>query len=241
VSQILPVWPEFLRTARSLQRCSMQPRCIPPKMTDDGFFTRELLTTIPSLRAFARSLSATPDRADDLVQETLFKAWANRTKFVQGTNLKTWLFTILRNTAYSDYRKRWREVEDSDGGYAAGLVTEPAQIAHLDMADFKSALTGVPQEQREALILVGASGFSYEEAAQICSCAVGTIKSRVSRARRRLAELLGLHDLDSQDRPSEEQPPGSDVLRCSMRHGNDSISLIWPIGQTPTGQSRVPQ
>ncbi|MBV9566981.1 MAG: sigma-70 family RNA polymerase sigma factor [Hyphomicrobiales bacterium] len=161
---------------------------------DAGFFTRELLTTIPSLRAFARSLGATPDRADDLVQETLIKAWANQHSFVQGTNLKTWLFTILRNTAYSEYRKRWREVEDADGSYAAGLVTEPSQIAHLDMADFKSALTAVPQEQREALVLIGASGFSYDEAAKICGCAVGTIKSRVNRARQRLAATLGLHE-----------------------------------------------
>ncbi|MBV8428997.1 MAG: sigma-70 family RNA polymerase sigma factor [Hyphomicrobiales bacterium] len=160
-----------------------------------GFFTRELLTTIPSLRAFARSLGATPDRADDLVQETLIKAWANQQSFVQGTNLKTWLFTILRNTAYSEYRKRWREVEDADGSYAAGLVSEPAQIAHLDMADFKLALSGVPQEQREALVLIGASGFSYDEAAKICGCAVGTIKSRVNRARQRLATTLGLNDI----------------------------------------------
>ena len=178
---------------------------------DAGFFTRELLTTIPSLRAFARSLGATPDRADDLVQETLIKAWANQQSFVQGTNLKTWLFTILRNTAYSEYRKRWREVEDADGSYAAGLVTEPSQIAHLDMADFKSALTAVPQEQREALVLIGASGFSYDEAAKICGCAVGTIKSRVNRARQRLAATLGLHErlvggvLASDSEPSEEQ------------------------------------
>ncbi|MFI5014553.1 MAG: sigma-70 family RNA polymerase sigma factor [Hyphomicrobiales bacterium] len=178
-------------------------------MTDNGFFTRDLLTTIPSLRAFARSLGATSDRADDLVQETMIKAWANQDKFVQGTNLKTWLFTILRNTAYSDYRKRWREVEDADGSHAAGLVTEPAQIAHLDMADFKSALGNVPQEQREALILVGASGFSYEEAAEICGCAVGTIKSRVNRARQRLAQALGLHELVSRDSLSKEPSPGS--------------------------------
>jgi RNA polymerase sigma-70 factor (ECF subfamily) len=163
------------------------------KMGDAGFFTRDLLTTTPSLRAFARSLGASADRADDLVQETLIKAWANQQSFVQGTNLKTWLFTILRNTAYSDYRKRWREVEDADGSYAASLVTQPAQIAHLDMADFKRALAAVPEEQREALILVGASGFSYEEAAEICGCAVGTIKSRVNRARQRLGETLGLH------------------------------------------------
>jgi RNA polymerase sigma-70 factor (ECF subfamily) len=181
-----------------------------------GFFTRDLLTTIPSLRAFARSLGATPDRADDLVQETLIKAWANQTSFVRGTNLKTWLFTILRNTAYSDYRKRWREVEDADGNYAAGLVTQPAQIAHLDMADFKSALSVVPQEQREALILIGASGFSYEEAAKICGCAVGTIKSRVNRARQRLAETLGLHDSDGRA-SSDEQDQGPAGLSCAPR------------------------
>ena len=163
-------------------------------MTADDFFSRDLLATIPSLRAFARSLGASPDRADDLVQETLIKAWASQSSFVRGTNLKTWLFTILRNTAYSDYRKRWREVEDADGSYSAGLVTEPSQIAHLDMVDFKTALSTVPEEQREALILVGASGFSYEEAAEICGCAVGTIKSRVNRARQRLAETLGMHE-----------------------------------------------
>ena len=169
-----------------------------------GFFTRELLTTIPSLRAFARSLGATPDRADDLVQETLIKAWANQQSFVQGTNLKTWLFTILRNTAYSEYRKRWREVEDADGSYAAGLVSEPAQIAHLDLADFKLALSGVPQEQREALVLIGASGFSYDEAAKICGCAVGTIKSRVNRARQRLATTLGLSDISGDGEASAD-------------------------------------
>ena len=144
------------------------------------------------MRAFARSLGASSDRADDLVQETLIKAWANQHSFVAGTNLKTWLFTILRNTAYSQYRKRWREIEDADGSYAAGLVTQPNQIAHLDMADFKTALDKVPPEQREALILIGASGFTYEEAAEICGCAVGTIKSRVNRARQRLAEVLGV-------------------------------------------------
>jgi RNA polymerase sigma-70 factor (ECF subfamily) len=177
-------------------------------MTD--VFSRDLLGTIPSLRAFARSLGAPPDRADDLVQETLIKAWANQKSFVAGTNLKTWLFTILRNTAYSDYRKRWREVEDSDGSYAAGLVTQPNQIAHLDMADFKSALGAVPEEQREALILVGACGFSYEEAAHICGCAVGTIKSRVNRARRSLADKLGFADL-----PQEKHDPDSPNLSAA--------------------------
>jgi RNA polymerase sigma-70 factor (ECF subfamily) len=183
------------------------------KTDDIGFFTQDLLTTIPSLRAFARSLGASADRADDLVQETLIKAWANQGSFVRGTNLKTWLFTILRNTAYSDYRKRWREVEDADGSYAAGLVTQPDQIAHLDMADFRQALAVVPEEQREALILIGASGFSYEEAAEICGCAVGTVKSRVNRARQRLADTLGLRE-PAPDGPRPADPPtGSGTSR----------------------------
>jgi RNA polymerase sigma-70 factor, ECF subfamily len=199
-----------------------------------GFFTRELLTTIPSLRAFARSLGATSDRADDLVQETLIKAWANQQSFVQGTNLKTWLFTILRNTAYSEYRKRWREVEDADGAYAAGLVTEPAQIAHLDMADFKLALNAVPQEQREALILIGASGFSYDEAAKICGCAVGTIKSRVNRARQRLAATLGLNDLSENGEvfSGEEHADG---------HTQGQIGLSSPQPRSAPGQKRPPR
>lgn len=188
---------------------------------DAGFFTRDLLTTIPSLRAFARSLGATPDRADDLVQETLIKAWANQQSFVQGTNLKTWLFTILRNTAYSEYRKRWREVEDADGAYAAGLVTEPAQIAHLDMADFKMALSAVPQEQREALVLIGASGFSYDEAAKICGCAVGTIKSRVNRARQRLAATLGLNEITGDGEAFGEN-------ERSDAHGHGPADLTTP-------------
>ena len=176
-------------------------------MTDDGFFSRDLLTAIPSLRAFARSLGASPDRADDLVQETLIKAWANKHSFVRGTNLKTWLFTILRNTAYSEYRKRWREVEDAEGAHTASLTSQPNQMAHLDMADFMVALDTIPQDQREALILVGASGFSYEEAAEICGCAVGTIKSRVNRARQRLAETLGVGDV-----PRKEAEEGSASL-----------------------------
>ncbi len=156
----------------------------------DDIFGRELLKTIPSLRAFARSLGATPEGADDLVQETMVKAWANRERFIAGTNLKTWLFTILRNTVFSEYRKRKRQVDDPD--HIASLTTEPTQLAHLEMQDFKHALASVPEEQREALILVGASGFSYEEAAEICGCPVGTIKSRVNRARERLAKTLGL-------------------------------------------------
>jgi RNA polymerase sigma-70 factor (ECF subfamily) len=154
-----------------------------------------MLKSTPHLRAFAISLTNNVDRADDLVQETLMRAIANIARFQPGTNMQAWLFTILRNLFHSEYRKRRREVEDADGKYAATLAVQPAQTAHLDFEDMQRALTRLPADQREALLLVGASGFSYEQAADICGCAVGTIKSRVNRARNRLAELLHFEDV----------------------------------------------
>jgi RNA polymerase sigma-70 factor, ECF subfamily len=154
----------------------------------------ELLRAIPNLRAFAMSLCGDASRADDLVQETLVKAWDNLASFQEGTNLKAWLFTILRNFFFSEHRKRRREVEDADGHLSAQLSVQPEQLGHMDFEDFRKALQKLPTDQREALILVGAEGFSYEEAAVISGCAVGTIKSRVNRARSRLSEDLGLQD-----------------------------------------------
>ena len=156
----------------------------------------DLIAVIPNLRAFAVSLCGNPDRADDLVQETLVKAWSNLGSFVEGTNLPAWLFTILRNIYYSEYRKRRREVEDTDGSYAETLKSHPEQHSRVEFQEFRTALAKLPPDQREALILVGASGFSYEEAAAICDCAVGTIKSRVNRARTRLSELLSIEGAD---------------------------------------------
>ena len=152
----------------------------------------DLIAVIPNLRAFAVSLCGNPDRADDLVQETLVKAWSNLGSFVEGTNLPAWLFTILRNIYYSEYRKRRREVADTDGAIAAKLAAAPSQHGHMDFLDFRSALQRLPTDQREALILIGASGMSYEEAANVCNCAVGTMKSRVNRARNRLSDMLAL-------------------------------------------------
>lgn len=154
--------------------------------------TADLLSVIPNLRAFAVSLCGNLDRADDLVQETLVKAWSNIDSFVEGTNLRAWLFTILRNIYYSEYRKRRREVADPDGAFASKLATAPAQGGHMDLLDFRAALQHLPSDQREALILIGASGLSYEEAAGVCGCAIGTMKSRVNRARSRLAEMLAI-------------------------------------------------
>ena len=156
-----------------------------------------MLAMLPSLRAFAFSLSGNIDRADDLVQETLLKAWQHLDKFEEGTNLRAWLFTILRNSYFSELRKRRREVEDADGKMTASLSVAPDQQGHLDMQDFRKALATLPPEQREALVLVGAVGMSYEEAAEIAHCAVGTIKSRVNRARIKLAGLLGISGADA--------------------------------------------
>ena len=161
-------------------------------MVASAEFKTGLLGAIPNLRAFAVSLTHNTDRADDLVQETLVKAWDKHASFQPGTNLKAWLFTILRNEFYSQMRKRGREVQDSDGLMTARLAVHPSQQGTLDLEDFRVALNVLPEDQREAIILIGASGFSYEEAAEICGCAVGTIKSRVSRARTRLQELLGV-------------------------------------------------
>lgn len=149
-----------------------------------------MLGAVPKLRAFAISLCGRSDRADDLVQETLVKAWANLASFEPGSNMIAWLYTILRNEFYSEFRKRRREVADTDGKYSAKLASHPAQDGHMAFLDFREALEKLAVDHREALILVGASGLSYEEAARICDCAVGTMKSRVNRARTRLAELL---------------------------------------------------
>jgi RNA polymerase sigma-70 factor (ECF subfamily) len=151
-----------------------------------------MLGLIPNLRAFAVSLCGDVERADDLVQETLLKAWNHFDSFQEGTNLRAWLFTILRNTYFSECRRRRREVEDRDGNRAADLAVHPDQPGYLDMQDFRAALNLLPPDQREALVLVGAAGFSYDEAAAICGCAVGTIKSRVNRARSKLTELLSV-------------------------------------------------
>ena len=163
-------------------------------MAMDDSVRKAVLSAVPSLRAFAISLCGNVDRADDLVQETLLRALANIDSFQPGTNMSAWLFTILRNTYFSERRKRRREVEDADGSYAATLATHPEQHGHMEMQDFRAALTKLPDDQREALILVGAAGFSYEEAAEISGCAVGTIKSRVNRARNRLGEMLGMDE-----------------------------------------------
>jgi len=153
---------------------------------------QEMLAAIPRLRAFAVSLCGRGTAADDLVQETLTRAWSNLGSFEPGSNMIGWLYTILRNEFYSDFRKHRREVPDPEGQYAARLAKGPTQEEHMHFLDFREALGKLAHDHREALILVGASGLSYKEAADLCGCAVGTMKSRVNRARVRLAELLSV-------------------------------------------------
>ena len=152
----------------------------------------EMADHLPSLRAFAISLTRNVSEADDLVQETILKAWSNIEKFTPGTDLRAWLFTILRNTFFSSKRKTRREVQDTDGVYAATMFEKPHHDGRLAYTDFSHAFDKLTPEHREVLILVGANGYSYEEAATMMGVAIGTAKSRANRARARLCDLLGL-------------------------------------------------
>ena len=163
-------------------------------MSGESSWREEVVGMIPALRAFAWSLSHNGSDADDLVQDTLIKAWTNRDKFEPGTNLRAWLFTILRNTYYTSVIRRRREVRDETGEYASNLKAPATQDWSVAMRALQTALGQLPDEHREALILVGAAGLSYEEAAEICGCALGTIKSRVNRARARLLKIMDAED-----------------------------------------------
>ncbi len=163
---------------------------VPHVALSDPEFKAQLALVIPHLRAFGRSLSGSRDLADDLVQETLLKAWAARQRFQAGTNMRAWTFIILRNLYLSQMR-RARFKGEWDDLVADRLLAAPAsQDRHVELTDMQRALLHLPQPQREALILVGAGGFAYEEAADICGVAVGTIKSRVARGRVALEGIL---------------------------------------------------
>ena len=158
-------------------------------------FRRELEAVVPHLRAFARGLCGRADMADDLVQETLLKAWAARERFEPGTSMRAWTFVILRNAYLTDMRRSRFRGEYDESAAERILVAPADQEEPIHLADLHRALLTLPAERREALLLVGAGGFSYEEAAQICGCAVGTIKSRVGRARATLTRMIDEGDL----------------------------------------------
>ena len=161
----------------------------PDRATDEAF-KRELVQLIPHLRAFARTLTGDPASADDLAQDAMMKAWDARTSFQMGTNMKAWTFMILRNQFYSEKRRSWRQSQLDQEAAERTLVAVDDPEAPVALDELRLSLAALPAEQREALILVGAGGFAYEEAAEICQCAVGTVKSRVSRARKALQATL---------------------------------------------------
>src|SRR5438132_2497796 len=153
-------------------------------------FKKELITLIPHLRAFARTLTGDPTSADDLAQDAMMKAWDARASFQMGTNMKAWTFMILRNQFYSEKRRSWRQTQLDQDAAERTLIAADDPESPVALDELRQSIAMLPAEQREALILVGAGGFAYEEAADICGCAVGTVKSRVSRARKALQGIL---------------------------------------------------
>lgn len=180
---------------------------------EDVALRSQVVAFLPALRAFARALTRGRSEADDLVQETLLKALSNIDKFQPGTNLRAWLFTILRNNFYTDIRKRKRESEGLSMMSHQEEHRGPEQEWSMTLKSLEEALTHLPDDQREALVLVGAAGLSYEEAANVCGCAVGTIKSRVNRARSKLLNLMGADAV--------ADVVGVDTVALSAAHGSE--------------------
>jgi RNA polymerase sigma-70 factor, ECF subfamily len=173
----------------------------------DRIFRDELVALIPSLRSFARGLCGGRDMADDLAQDAMTRAWAARASFTPGTNFRAWMFMILRNQFYTTIRKNSRMVS-WDPEVAERLLVEPAsQQNAIHVSDVAKALQKLPVEQREVLLLIGANGLSYDEAADIVGCAMGTIKSRLARGRRALAVLI--------DGPDDEDGDASIANLCN--------------------------
>jgi RNA polymerase sigma-70 factor (ECF subfamily) len=180
------------------------PKAKSAEAARDGAFKSELLPLIPQLRAFARTLAGDPTAADDLAQDALMKAWDARASFEIGTNMKAWTFMILRNQFYSEKRRSWRQAQLDQETAERTLIAIDDPSSPLSLDELRLGLGMLPAEQREALILVGAGGFAYEEAAAICGCAVGTVKSRVSRARRALQAILERGDYKRDGRAADE-------------------------------------
>ena len=196
---------------------SATPGAAKPASSDDVRFKHELVALIPHLRAFARTLAGEPAAADDLAQDALVKAWDARASYQMGTNMKAWTFMILRNQFYSERRRSWRQIQLDQEAAERTLVAIDDPSAPLALDELRLGLGMLPAEQREALILVGAGGFAYEEAAEICGCAVGTVKSRVSRARRALQVILedGGYDRDGRSASDAMSSIMADAERLS--------------------------
>lgn len=191
----------------------------PGDRLSDREFKTLLADVIPHLRAYGRSLSGNADLADDLTQDTMVKAWASRERFERGTSIKAWTFVILRNTFLSQMRRNKFRGDYDEQMVERTLATPAAQEDSSQITDLQRGLMELPEDQREALILVGAGGMSYEEAATICDCALGTMKSRVSRARKALEEIMESGQF-AQSR--SDTMPASEAMAAIM----DSVETI---------------
>jgi RNA polymerase sigma-70 factor (ECF subfamily) len=191
----------------------------PRDSSEDADFKAQLVALIPHLRAFARSLTGDATAADDLAQDAMMKAWDARASFQMGTNMKAWTFMILRNQFYSERRRSWRTSQLDQEAAERTLVAVDNPEAQVALDELRQGLAMLPPEQREALILVGAGGFAYDEAAAICECAVGTVKSRVSRARRALQAVLNAGGYD------RDGAPAGDAMR-SILEESERLSTV---------------
>lgn len=186
---------------------------------DNEAFKAELASLIPHLRAFARSLCGDATLADDLAQDAMLKAWKARASYEPGTNMKAWAFTILRNLFYSEKRRSWRRQPLDPEVAEATLVANDNPAGTMELMALRNAIYELPDDQREALILVGAGSLAYEDVAEICGCAVGTIKSRVSRARKAVTEILESNEISFS---SDDSLQGEDVFEDLM----DQVSAL---------------
>jgi RNA polymerase sigma-70 factor (ECF subfamily) len=192
---------------------TIQPTPNPSPVDDaaaEAEFQRELIANIPHLRAFARFVTQNADHANDLVQDTIVRALRARHQFAPGTNFKAWTFTILRNLHVNNLRRQRLKFDSIEDGALDYFAVAPGQEARLEFQELKRGMAKLSREHREVLILVGASGFSYEEAAEICNCAVGTIKSRLSRARTELYRILVGEEAAAKADAAATEPSGED-------------------------------
>lgn len=199
----------------------MESRPIPERRDASDDFRAQMVALIPSLRAFARGLCGNRELADDLAQEAMMRAWAAHASFTPGTNFRAWMFMILRNQFYTTMRKNSRMTSWDPEAAERLLVEAPPQQHHIHMRDVEKALQKLSAEQREILMLVGAGGASYEEAAVITGCAIGTVKSRLARGRVALAALI-----NGPDEAVLKKPARTKLARSSLpKQSNPAPSM----------------
>lgn len=197
----------------------------------DKVFRDQLVALLPSLRAFSRGLCGHREMADDLAQDTMMRAWAARASYTQGSNFRAWMFMIMRNQFYTTVRRNSRMTSLDPEVAERVLVVAPAQQNGINVNDVAKALQQLPAEQRETLMLIGANGLSYEEAAQVMGCAMGTVKSRLARGRTALAALI--------DGPADDALFDSPPRKAKLGSGQDAAHIFGEVLREPPKTKRA--